>query len=90
MANASAACSVKAQPRRRPSRAVTSGIGSPSISGAQRNLQLYEKRTSVKRPIAVSETPISASRNDKVAPVSASGSPLANPISRIAISRGSR
>ena len=46
--------------------------------------------TSAKRPIAVSDTPTSASQKDKVPKVSASGSPLENPISSTAISRGSR
>ncbi len=66
------------------------GSGSRSITGAHRNLKLYEERTSVNSPIAVSDTPMSASRSDNVAPVSASGSPLENPISRIAMRRGSR
>jgi hypothetical protein len=90
IASASASWITNAQPRRRPSLVVTPGSGRRSISGAQRNLKLYEKRTSVKSPIAVSDTPTSASRNDSVAPVSASGSPLENPINRTASRRGSR
>jgi hypothetical protein len=38
----------------------------------------------------VREIPSSARRNDNVAKVSASGSPLENPINKIAISRGRR
>jgi hypothetical protein len=53
-------------------------------------LRLYEVRTSPNSPIAVSDTPVSASQYDRVPKVSASGSPLENPISRIATSRGSR
>jgi hypothetical protein len=46
--------------------------------------------TRAKSPIEVRETPTSDSQNDNVPKVRASGSPLENPISRIAISRGSR
>ena len=46
--------------------------------------------TNAKRPIEVRETPSSDSQKDNVPKVSASGSPLANPISSTAISRGSR
>jgi hypothetical protein len=53
-------------------------------------LKLYEERTSVNRPIAVSDMPSSASRIASVAPVSASGRPLENPINSTAIKRGSR
>ncbi len=44
--------------------------------------------TRLKKPIVVSDTPISASQKDRVEAVSASGSPLENPINRIATSRG--
>ncbi len=53
---------VSAQLRRRPSRRVRTGIGNRSISGDHRNLRLYEARTRPKRPIAVSDTPNSASQ----------------------------
>ena len=46
--------------------------------------------TRLKKPIVVSDTPISASQKDKVEAVNASGSPLEKPMNRIAISRGWR
>ena len=45
--------------------------------------------TSAKRPIEVRETPTSDSQKDSVPKVSASGSPLENPINKTEISRGS-
>jgi len=46
--------------------------------------------TRLKKPIVVSDTPISANQKDRVEAVTASGSPLENPISRIAINLGCR
>ncbi len=61
-----------------------------SSAGAHRNFSEYGSPTSAKMPMAVLSTPRLASQYESVEVVSSSGSPLANPISRIASMRRSR
>src|SRR5215831_10746434 len=78
IASASPGWIANAQPRRRPRRLVTNGIGMRSMIGDHKNFTLYEMPTSAKRPIEVRDTPTSDSQNDRVPKVNANGSPLEN------------
>jgi hypothetical protein len=46
--------------------------------------------TSEKRPIVVSDTPVSVNQMDRVAPASRNGNPLAKPIKKTMIKRFSQ
>src|ERR1700722_16790905 len=74
-------------PRRRP-RGI--GGGRRSISGDHRNFSAYGVLTRAKAPIVARLTPAVANHADKVENVSSSGSPLADPSSRISNPRRSR
>ena len=76
------------QARRRPSAAVSQGIGSRSTSGAHTNLKEKPIAAQLKNVIVARSTPASRNHTDSVPNMSSSGSPAENPRNSIVTARG--
>ena len=83
-------CRVTIQARRWPSRPVSQGTRSRSISGAQRKLTAYTPKIRPAQPMAVRLRPSSFSQRLSALPIRTQGNPLTIPSRRMRAMRRSK
>jgi hypothetical protein len=76
------------QPRRRPSRRVSTGTSSASTAGDQKTFAQYGAPTAANRPMVLMSTPLSVIQACSVWPASENGSPAEKPSSSTISTRG--